>query len=1014
MGRELELSEIRRALDSSRLVTLTGPGGSGKTRLAVEAAGRMRDDFADGAAWVDLTPLSDARRLARHVGAALGLGEDLERSPFEILTDRLRPLGLLLVLDNCEHLVEGCAELAQELLTACPELRILATSREALGIAAETAWCVPPLSLPASADPPTAAGIEHSEAVQLFLGRAQAVQPGFVLTDSNADAVARICRQLDGIPLAIELAAARVKVLPPEEIASRLVDVFGLLTTRSRTALPRHRTLRDAIDWSHDLLDEPEQVLFRRLAVFAGRFSLEAAESLCANGGEVASGEVLDLLTALVDKSLVRAEPRQGQGRFSLLEPVRQYALEKLREAGELEAFRDRHAVYYLSLAERAEPHIRGGTRGTEWMARLEADGANLRAAAEWLGADPARAELQLRLITALCWFFFAQGIFREPRERLERALGHARGADHAVVGRAYVALGYQAYWQGDEAAVGPYLGRAVTLLRDGDDPAALSFALTGLGLATGLAGDAAAAHRLFEEAQSELGGIEGARARGFPYLLPHAFADYWRGVVALFHGNPARARSSFEASIGAGRALSSHPSIAHPLAALARLHTVEGDFAAARDCLSESLPIHARHDDRWGLADALEAAAQLAAAEGEPERAARLLGASDGLRDSTGLGLPPHLLAARARLLEVMREALGADALERARARGRGMTVGAALDEALGRAATPATGRRPALAASEPAGAGATCGATARRRMEAAAGPPATGAGAGDGGGGGGAAGGDAGERSVGALAAPPRPAVAHDETPDLEVYALGPLRVLRQGRELAAGAWGSFKPKELLLYLLCRPDGATRDQVGLALWPDAGGDRLGNSFHVTLHRLRKALGNGEWVTRLGERYAINPAITCRFDAEVFEFEVSGALIDLRRGIPAVDRLTAALGLWRGPFLDQEIVGDWHLEVHDRLRRLHLEGRMALGRLHAEAGRHDLAAEAYRRVIADDDLHEEAYRRLMLCLARTGDRSQALRLFQKLTALLERDVGARPEPATVEIYERLRSGETV
>jgi predicted ATPase/DNA-binding SARP family transcriptional activator len=960
VGRELEVAEIRRILSTTRLVTLTGIGGSGKTRLAVEVAGRSAGEWGGAITWVDLAPLSDPTLLARHVAAAMGLGESLERSPLATIVQTLCPLSVLLVLDNCEHLVAESAELVHALLTGCPTIRILATSREALGVDGEIAWIVPPLSLPASPDPVTADGIAHSEAVQLFVSRARALQPAYRLTDTNAPSIARVCKQLDGIPLAIELAAARLNVLPVEQIARRLDDVFGLLTTRSRTAPARHRTLRDAIDWSHELLDENEQRLFRRLAVFVGGFTLDAAEAICAGDG-ITEHEVLDLLSALVDKSLVRAEAFQDEARCSLLEPVRQYAAEKLADSGERDALRERHARHFTEIAERAEPETRGGGRVSPWMTRLERDHGNLRAVSEWCSEDPRRVEIQLRMKAALVWFHFTQGLFREPRECLVDGL--AKAGSHVpplVAGRAYTALGFSAIWQGDFGAAAEPLGRAVEILRGESDPAALSFALIGLGAVVGLAGDSAAADDMLDQAQATLGTRESVEAYGFPYVLLYALASYWRGIVAQVAGNLPKARAALEVCVDTARARSDHPTIAHPLSALARVLTLTGEFEAARRCLAEALPIHARHDDRWGLADALEGAALLAGAEGAPARAARLIGASDGLRDSTGISLPPHLQAGRGALVGSIQAKTGEAEFRAAHAAGRGMTLQETIAAALGTTRVSPPAREPTPPAPQPVSA----------------------------------------------------PTVEPGLDADLRVLALGPLQICRRGKPLEPGDWGSAKPRELLLFLLCQPEGVTREQVGLALWPESTSERVSNSFHVTLHRLRKALGEAAWITKTNERYCVAPDVRCVFDAAVFEREVEDALANLRAGKDALERLRVALTWYRGPFLEDEVVGDWHLDARDRLARIHQDGAFALGETLSAAGRHAEAADAYRRIIAQDDLHEPAYRQLMLSLARSGDRSQALRLYQRLATLLEKELETSPEPATIAVREEIKAAE--
>ncbi|HEX5829987.1 MAG TPA: hypothetical protein VFY16_03330, partial [Gemmatimonadaceae bacterium] len=336
VGRDRELDDLARLLAATRLLTLTGTGGSGKTRLAGETARRVAPAFSR-IAWADLAPLPDPQLLPQQVAAALHVPERPEASPLALLVGVVGGERALLVLDNCEHLVDACAELANTLLRACPRLTILATSREALGVASETAWLVPPLAC--------------AEAVQLFVDRAQAALPSFSPASDDDATIAEICRRLDGIPLAIELAAARVRVLSPEQIASRLDDAFRLLTAGSRTALPRHRTLRATMEWSFALLGAREQVLLRRLAVFAGGFSLDAAEAICA-GGPLEADDILDGVAALVDKSLVTMEPGDGEARYRLLETVRQYGAERLTESGEREALEECHARHFLALIE--------------------------------------------------------------------------------------------------------------------------------------------------------------------------------------------------------------------------------------------------------------------------------------------------------------------------------------------------------------------------------------------------------------------------------------------------------------------------------------------------------------------------------------------------------------------------------------------------------------------------------------------------------------------------------------
>jgi predicted ATPase/class 3 adenylate cyclase len=343
VGREQEMAEVKRLLTATSLLTLVGAGGAGKTRLSLQVAADVLDDYRDGVWLVELAPLTDPVLVPQAVASTLGLPERASHPTVLTLEEHLRPRSLLLILDNCEHLVTACAVLAETLLRACPNLSILATSREGLGIAGETTWRIPSLSLPdvqhfSFGAPDVASALSHYESVRLFIDRALAVAPAFAVTNHNAPAVAQICQHLDGIPLAIELAAVRVKVLAPEQIAARLDDRFRLLTGGSRTALPRQQTLRALVDWSYDLLTGPERILFRRLSVFAGGWLLEASEGICAGDG-VEELEVLDLLAQLVDKSLVLAEEHVGEARYGLLETLRQYGTEKLRAAGEEAGF---------------------------------------------------------------------------------------------------------------------------------------------------------------------------------------------------------------------------------------------------------------------------------------------------------------------------------------------------------------------------------------------------------------------------------------------------------------------------------------------------------------------------------------------------------------------------------------------------------------------------------------------------------------------------------------------------
>ncbi|MCA1698353.1 MAG: AfsR/SARP family transcriptional regulator, partial [Actinobacteria bacterium] len=423
LGREEQLSELVGLLEEARLITLTGAPGIGKSRLGVELAGAVRERFGAGGR-VELAPVARPVGVARALAAALKVDELAGERLTDTIITRLSKSRLLLVLDNCEHLLGACAKLIEALLAGCPQLRILATSREALGLPQELVWQVPPLSVPGPIESDEPERLEAYPAVALFVERAAAVQPGFSLNPYVASAVAEITRRLDGIPLAIEFAAARVESLTPEEIARHLDDRFALLSKAGGSALAHHQTLQAALDWSHELLSDGERALLRQLSVFAGGFELEAAEAVFV-GQEIEAEQVPELLADLTRKSLVVAEAGvSGAGRYRLLETVGAYAGDRLAEAGETARLRAAHAGYYLRLAEQAEPELTG-PRQREWLERLEAERANLRSALEW-SLSHGESEQALRLAGALTLFWRVRCHFSEGRELLDAAVSAA------------------------------------------------------------------------------------------------------------------------------------------------------------------------------------------------------------------------------------------------------------------------------------------------------------------------------------------------------------------------------------------------------------------------------------------------------------------------------------------------------------------------------------------------------------------------------------------------------------
>jgi predicted ATPase/class 3 adenylate cyclase/Tfp pilus assembly protein PilF len=627
IGREREMADVKRSLATTRLLTLTGPGGTGKTRLALQVAADLLGEYPDGVWLVELAALVEPALVPQAVASALGVREEPGRTLTETLADSLRPKQLLLVLDNCEHLVAASATLAHALLRACPQLQFLTTSREALGITGETVFRVPSLSLP---DPQRLSPVEdlsQYEAVRLFIDRSLMSQPRFAVTNENAPAVAQVCYRLDGIPLAIELAAARVKVLSVEQIAARLDDRFRLLTGGSRTALPRQQTLRASIDWSYDLLSEAERRLLRRLSVFAGGWTLGAAEAICAGDG-IDAYEILDLLTQLVAKSLVSVDEQEAEARYRLLETIRQYGAEQLRGSGEEAALRGRHRDWYLALAEEAEPELVGPAQG-EWLDRLEGEHANLRAALGW-SVEHGEAEAGLRLGGALGRFWGVRGYLTEGRERLTELLALAGGLGRTEVrSKALHAAGVLAQVQGDYRAARALYEECLVLHRELGNTGGTASSLNNLGQVAFHQGDYATARSLYEQAlaiRRDLGD-----KRGIASSLNNL------GGVAQEQGDFAAARALYEECLLMARELGDRWGTAVSLNNLGKVAEYQGDYSAARSLYEECLVIERELGDRQGTAYSINNLGNVALYQGDYESASALYG--EGLATLRELG---------------------------------------------------------------------------------------------------------------------------------------------------------------------------------------------------------------------------------------------------------------------------------------------------------------------------------------------------------------------------------------
>ena len=655
VGREKPLAELRRLLSTSRLLSLTGSGGVGKTRLAIRLVSDLMNEFAGGVWLVDLASLAAPGLIAQAVANIFGVRESPQRSVRDGLVDYLRDRKLLLLFDTCEHLIDGCAELAEALLRAAPALRIVATSREALGVPGETVYRVPSLSVPE----PSASGspkiLDDFEATALFVERATAIQPNFAVHRDGTGPIAAICRRLDGIPLAIELAAAQIAFLSPEQIEARLAD--GFLTTGTRTSVTRHRTLDATVKWSYQLLSESERRLFSRLSVFPAPWTLETAEHVCGGDG-IDPAHMLDLLSGLVSKSLVTvASDGHGARRYRLLETVRQFAHARLGEAGAVSDVRDSHFAFFHREFREAL-HTLSGPNQAACLRRLQIEQENVRAALEWGLSSPALGEKAVELVGALFWFWIKRGLFAEGRQWLERAA--AVPAPRVLRARVALGLGHTDYFQGRDATARN--DEVLAWGRDEGDTWLVSMALFGQALTKFECG-------AFEDAAALA--VAAREAAGHEVFSPPLLI---LGNVALVNGEHDRALALFEEAIEGLRLVGEIWGLGILLSLAAGLRILREEFDEARAYASEALSIYSELEDPRGIAWSLDVFAGLIATEGHAAEAARLWGASDGLLATVGGTLVPTIGWIRDRYFEPARAALGERPFEAARAEGRAM----------------------------------------------------------------------------------------------------------------------------------------------------------------------------------------------------------------------------------------------------------------------------------------------------------------------------------------------------
>lgn len=1068
VGRSHELAEIRGMLRKTRLLTLIGPGGCGKTRLALQAAIAFSPEFGDGLAWCDFASLSDPAHVSRAVLTTLHIDEQPGRSPVEALLEAIRDRHMLIVLDNCEHVLSACAALAGAILSACRDIKVLATSLQPLGLPQEKICSVPPLRLPSlsSADEVTAL---ESDAVRLFIERATETLPTFSLTPQNAPAVVTICRRLDGLPLAIELAAARIRLLTPEQIAERLDDAFRLLTRGPTDTLPRHQTLRATMDWCYQLLTEQERVLLRRLSVFAGSFTLEIAEAICGEG--LTDPGVLDLLTDLVDKSLVSMLERgaEDESRFRMLETIRQYSREKLETAGETAAIRTRHLEWFAEFVQQIEPKL-AGPEARAALAHLDANLDNLRLALQWVRTGRA-VEPGLRLAGSLWMFWQSRGYLIEGRSWLEELLSFQAGLPSLPVPplvrtKALYAAAALAFRQADYNRAAVLAEASLSAAREARDPARIGVPLSLLAILATEQGDYARAAAMHEEALAVY------RRLGDTARVSNTLINL--GVVARRQGDYGHAVGLYEEALTLKRQMGDKFGAAMALSNLGEIAIIQGKLSRALAVLDESLLLYRELGNKAGTVAALnnlgvvaryqgdathaqtqfEEALELCRAMGDKMRLSLLwINLGDLARDEgnwvqaqtlyadalaqlqtvddklgSALALYSLGLVARSRQDDERALTLFKESLELYRSTlfppGMVETV-EAIAEVLSWQGYPRLAARwLATAEAKREAMGAPVAPVDRNRYEhalaalrAALGEPVFATTWAEG-------------RALSleqavaealseGAASSPSPAVEATLQPEWRAFTLGETRVQVGEHVLTDADWTYTKAKELFFYLLTHP-ASSKAQIGLEMWPDASPAQLRSAFHRTLHYLRRALGKAEWVLFENDTYTLNRALGYWFDVQAFEANLADARRALKSGVTPAARakiaqhLEEAVALYRGDFLADVDVGEWAIFQREELRRRGLEARLTLGELYFADAHYAQAADVYRRLIALDPYLETAHRELMRCLARQCETGQAVRHYQTLSRLLRDELNAQPAPETTLLFERLRRGDDI
>lgn len=988
VGRREAVQTLMATVPTTRLLTLVGMGGAGKTRLAREVASAfLLDHTFDAVWWVDLAPLRQAQDVVPALSSVVGVSAAPGRDVTEAVITALRQQRALLVFDNCEHVIDEVAMLVDRLLREADSTAVLATSREPLTIDGEVAWAVPALGLP-TREIATALRADHvagSEAVQLFLDRAAAVTPRFALTDENARAVADICTRLDGMPLALELAAAVVPVLGVDGLAARLDDALTLLARGKRTSLPRHRTLRAVLDWSYELLTEDARTLLRRLSVFRGSFPLDAIAVVCADPGASVGREhsLVSVLGRLVEHSLVDVREEHGEVRYRLLETVRQYGSALLRDSGEEQRLREQHARWVTHVAVHAEPAMFSPARG-RMVQRLQRMHDEIRAALSWALADYGDTRLAVQLAGVLGWYWISGVPWTEARAQVMAVLAanDAEGvpdsarpvAERVWLGRLFYGVEGLSYFAGDTGTLIATCERDLALWESvrADAPMlaaheqlamarqdALASQLLGIGRA--MRGEGQVAVPCMDRS------IAVASASGDRWLLNVMLMR--RALVHLYLGNVTAAQADYATSVQALRAMGEWWFLSLALEGMANVSVALGQLSPAMAFARESARVLHREPDRWFVSRSCDTMAWVIASSAEREPllghadagrlAVRLLGAGEALRQSCGAGIIGPDVARDVAMRALLQARVGAEAYALEWERGMTWTL-----EDIFEVLT----HDPLVSRYEPAATTPTVSTRVSDSM--------------------------------------------------LAIGVLGAFRMSTRGAPVPPDLLPTGKQRELLAYLLTH-DSVTKDEIGLALWPDATAAQVRNLFHVTLHHVRRALGEHAWIVFEKNRYALRRTIPevgamhCDLDAVT---QTAAAIRRAVRRSEVVEEMQ--WHAWRdilvahgGVFLEGHASEEWADTVRDQVRVAWADGMEGLMQVALHRGHHGDVLAIGAPLLAREPFRESAHRVYMTALAAQGESARALEHFAALERLLQRELGARPSADSRALAERLRRG---